>query len=278
MPKPVVSIITPTYNRREFLPSLIAMVRAQTYDLKKCEWVILDDSPESNADLFEDLARSNTIRVRYYHLTDGKLTLGAKRNMLNDLAEGEFIVAFDDDDFHCPQRIAHSVSMLNKFKGEFAGNSIMYLYFSDDETIWVYDGLHGHGHFTNGTAAYKRSYLSGHRYDNSAMVAEESSFSNKYEKPIVQLNPLRTILVKCHPTNSVDKRFTRMVNPAMKSTALKLRDFIKCPIMRETFKQLGRFNGEPIKVPPSVVKQLTQTGDLDKLIADGTFTLRAETA
>jgi len=269
MTKPTVSILTPTYGRREFLPLLIKCVVEQTYDLRKCEWVILDDSPESNADVFESLVASKTIRVRYYHFIDGKMPIGAKRNMLNDLAEGEILIAFDDDNYHCPSRISHSVTMLNKFKADFAGNSLMYLYFTDDDSVWVYDGQHGGSHFTNGTAAYRRSYLDSHKYDNSAMTAEESSFSNHYEKPIVQLDALKTILVKCHPTNTVDKRFTRMMNPAMKLTALKLRNFIKCPKMRQEFKNLGRFNGEPIRVAPSVVKRLQESGQLEKLIAEG---------
>jgi len=272
MTKPTVSILTPTYGRREFLPSLIQMVQAQTFDLRKCEWIILDDSPENCYDLFAPLIASKTIRVRYYHFVDGKMSLGAKRNMLNDLAEGEILIAFDDDDYHCPSRISHSVTMLNKFKADFAGNSTMYLYFSDDDSIWIYDGQHGGGHFTNGTAAYRKSYLADHRYDNSAPYAEESSFSNHYEKPIVQLDPLRTILVKCHPTNTIDKRFTRMVNPAMKPTVLKLRDFIKCPKLRDVFKNLGRFNGEPIRVAPSVVKRLQEAGRLQQLIDEGFFT------
>lgn len=272
MSKPVVSILTPTYNRREFYPSLIEMVRNQTYDLKKCEWIILDDSPESSGDLFAPLAAERTIKVRYIHLNIPRMTIGAKRNMLNDLAEGEYMIAFDDDDAHLPERIAHSITMLNTYKAEMAGNSMLYMYFTDDETVWIYDAPNnGPGHFTNGTAAYRRSYLEGHRYDDMAIQAEEGSFSKRFEKPIVQLNPLKTILVKCHPKNCVDKRFMRMVNPSLRKTALKLRDFIKSPKLREEFKQLGRFNGEPIRVAPSIVKHLEETGALEKLLADGTL-------
>jgi glycosyltransferase involved in cell wall biosynthesis len=247
------------------------MVQAQEFDLKKCEWIVLDDSPEPSYDLFEPLIATKTIRVRYYHFTDGKLPIGAKRNMLNDFAEGDILIAFDDDDYHCPSRISHSVAMLNKFKADFAGNSAMYLFFTDTDEIWIYDGQHGQGHFTNGTAAYRKSYLTDHKYDYSASYAEEASFSNNYAKPIVQLDPLRTILVKCHPHNSVEKRFTRMTNPSMKPTVLKLRDFIKCPKMRETYKNLGRYNGEPIRIPESVVKRLQETGQLEKMIAEGTL-------
>lgn len=252
---PTVSILTATYNRREYLPSLIAMVRAQTYDLRKCEWVIMDDSPESNADLFQELAASNTVSVQYYHYQGERLAIGAKRNMLNDRARGEYLITFDDDDFHMPERISHSVMMLDKYKADFGGCSGINMYFSDDETVWEYK-FQAHGHFTNGTAIYRKSYLTEHRYKDDAKYAEEAGFTNNYEKAIVQLNPLKTILVKCHPGNTVDKRFMRLFSPDMKATRLKLRDFIKDPKMREIFKQLGRFNGEPIRVPPNVAKQI----------------------
>jgi glycosyltransferase involved in cell wall biosynthesis len=258
MSKPIVSILTPTYNRREFLPILIEMVKAQTYDLKKCEWIIIDDSPESNEDLFAPLVKMGTVNVRYHHYSGEKLILGAKRNMLNEWARGEYLVAFDDDDYHCPERISHSVTMLNKFKAHFAGNSMLYIYFSDDDKIWVYDGDHGASHFTNGTAAYRRSYLDSHKYDSSASSAEESSFSNGYEKPIVQLDSMRTILVKAHPGNTVDKRFTRRFNPSMKVTALKLRNFIKDAKVRDEFREMAKFNGEPIRIPENTAKMLLE--------------------
>jgi len=276
MPKPIVSILTPTYNRREFLPSLIEMVRQQTYDLRKCEWVILDDSPEPSADLFEALAAEGTITIRYFHHTE-RLPIGAKRNMLNTLAVGDYMIAFDDDDYHTPERIAHSITMLDTYKADIAGNSILYLYFTDTDDVWVYDGNHGPGHFTNGTIAYRRSYLLDHKYDSSALQAEEGSFSNGFARPVVQLNPLKTILVRCHGGNSVDKRFTRMISPAMRKTCLKLRDFIKNPRLRMGFKQLARYNGEPIRIAPSVIKQLEENGLLEKLISDGILTQQSET-
>jgi hypothetical protein len=167
--------------------------------------------------------------------------------------------------------------MLNKFKADFAGNSLLFMYFSDDETIWKYDGRHGPTHFTNGTAGYRRSYLAEHSYDPEAVQAEEASFSNGFAKAIVQLNPMKTILVKCHGGNSVDKRFLRLYNPAMIKTPLKLRDFIKDPKLRETFKQLGRFNGEPIRLPPSIVKHLAESGQLEKMIAEGTLNQQSAT-
>ena len=51
--RPFVSVITPTYNRRKFLPILIHLYQQQTYPKELMELVILDDSPTSNADIVE---------------------------------------------------------------------------------------------------------------------------------------------------------------------------------------------------------------------------------
>jgi len=40
---PFVSIVTPTYNRRRFIPSLIKMIQTQTYPRDRMEWVVYDD-------------------------------------------------------------------------------------------------------------------------------------------------------------------------------------------------------------------------------------------
>jgi len=40
---PDVSIVTPTYNRREFIPILIKIYANQTFPKEKMEWIIIDD-------------------------------------------------------------------------------------------------------------------------------------------------------------------------------------------------------------------------------------------
>jgi cellulose synthase/poly-beta-1,6-N-acetylglucosamine synthase-like glycosyltransferase len=51
--KPTVSVITPTYNRRLFLPMLIYLYQQQSYPKNLLELIILDDSFESNEDRIE---------------------------------------------------------------------------------------------------------------------------------------------------------------------------------------------------------------------------------
>ena len=94
---PFVSIVTPTYNRRRFIPSLIKMIQQQTYPRDRMEWLIYDDGQEAIGDLI-DAAKADLPVTRYFFSED-KLTLGEKRNKLNEAAQGEIIVAMDDDDF-----------------------------------------------------------------------------------------------------------------------------------------------------------------------------------
>ncbi|MDO7161173.1 glycosyltransferase, partial [Acinetobacter baumannii] len=91
--------VCPTYNRREFLPYLLYMWQYQDYPAEKRELVILDDSAQSNADLIAMMVDPACPNVRYIH-SEERLVLGQKRNMLNELAKGEYILCFDDDDYY----------------------------------------------------------------------------------------------------------------------------------------------------------------------------------
>src|SRR5260370_27892789 len=87
---PLVSCITPTYNRRTFVPRAIEYFHRQDYPNR--ELVILDDGEDRVADLVPDLPS-----LRYVALPE-RLRLGAKRNAAIDASRGEIIVHWDDDD------------------------------------------------------------------------------------------------------------------------------------------------------------------------------------
>src|SRR5581483_12155914 len=100
-----VSVVTPTYAREKYLPSLHACFSAQTHAER--ELLVLDDSPAPSA-FFRGLADP---RVRYLHVP-GRLTIGEKRNRLIELATGEAIAFFDDDDYYAPERSEEHTSEL----------------------------------------------------------------------------------------------------------------------------------------------------------------------
>jgi len=228
---PFVSIITPTYNRRRFIPYLIQMVENQDYKKTRMEWIILDDGQDTVKDLFDAaIATKRSLpEIRYIALSE-KHTIGAKRNRLNDEAKGQIIVAMDDDDYYPPCRVS---SVVNAFKQkpnqqiELAGASEIYMYYSDIKTIYKL-GPYNQNHATNGTMAWRSSYAKTHRYDETVTHSEERSFLDDYKHPMIQLDPFKVMLVMSHSENTFDKKKLReQENPFIKKTEMKLKTFLK---------------------------------------------------
>lgn len=234
---PLVSIVTPTYNRRRFIPSLIKMVQTQTYPRDRMEWIVFDDGQEEVVDLFEQ-ATSELPTLKFIWSED-KMTLGEKRNRLNKEARGDIIVAMDDDDFYFPERVEEAVKALQDNPGyRLAGSSEVYMYFTDTKEIWK-AGPYFKGHATNGTMAWTKSYADTHQYDETVAFSEEKSFLEGYKNPLVQLNSKTVMLVMSHSDNTFDKTELRTnTNPLLVRTNLKMKDFIKDPELFNFFSTL----------------------------------------
>jgi glycosyltransferase involved in cell wall biosynthesis len=231
---PFVSVLTPTYNRRAFIPYLIECFKAQDYPQNRMEWIILDDGTDKTGDIF---LKSGLPNLHYYS-SDKKLNIGAKRNKLNSMAKGDIIVCIDDDDYNPPDRVSHVVHMLKtRPKYEICGSSEMYLYYTDIDKIYRV-GPYGPNHATNGTFAYRKSYLKNHTYDETVTHAEEKSFLNNYTEPMIQLNPMKVCLVISHRNNTFDKVPLRDNNPKFVETNIKINTFIKSPLLLKYYANI----------------------------------------
>lgn len=231
---PFVSVVTPTYNRRRFIPYLIQCYDAQEYRKDRMEWIILDDGQDKVKDLFDEAAKKIP-NIRYIAL-DEKFTIGAKRNKLNEAAKGDIIVAMDDDDYYPPCRVGAAVTAFKKNTMiDLAGASEIYMYYSDIKTIYRL-GPYNPKHATNGTMAWRRSYAKTHRYDETVTHAEERSFLDDYSHPMIQLDPFKVMLVMSHTENTFDKKRLRETqNQFVNKTGMKIKDFIKDAKLREFF-------------------------------------------
>ena len=229
-----VSVLTPTYNRRQFLPALLTCYMSQDFPLSKMEWIILDDGEDSVEDFFKDAA-ARVPNVRYIrHPT--KLLIGAKRNILNREARAPILVAMDDDDYYSPERVKHAVLSLSRNPTiELAGCSEIYMYYTDIRKIYKLGPYHAN-HATNGTMAWRRSYALSHTYDETVTHAEERSFLDNSTHPMLQLDPFKTRLVISPGANTFDKKGLReQVNPLMKLTAMTMKAFIKDSSLRSFY-------------------------------------------
>ncbi len=204
---PFVSVVTPTWNRREFLPYLLYMFQYQDYPADRRELVILDDSPQSNADLITSFQRVAPCAkaIRYYHLSE-RLTLGEKRNRLNRLAQGEYIICMDDDDYYPADKLSYTIKEMRRHNAVFAGCDRIPVWYSHINRVYM-SASFGPNHALNGTFAYHRNFLKKHRYDSEATLSEEQGFLNDFTCPVLQLDPQRSILCVSHHANTFDKDF-----------------------------------------------------------------------
>jgi len=221
--KPFVSVCTPTYNRRIFIPNLIRCFKAQTYPKELMEWIIIDDGEDSVEDLFKDVEC-----VKYFRYEE-KIKLGRKRNLMHEKSKGEILVYMDDDDYYPPERVNHAVNRLRGNPRALAvGSSVVFIYFNDLDKIYQF-GPYGLQHATAGTFAFKRELLRQTCYDDNAEMAEEKKFLKNYTVPLLQLDPRKSILVFAHQYNTFDKR-KLLINPNpnyVRPTNLKPSFFIK---------------------------------------------------
>jgi glycosyltransferase involved in cell wall biosynthesis len=259
--KPFVSVCTPTFNRRPFIPTMFACFKNQTYPMDRVEWIIVDDGTDKIRDLVESSGIPN---IKYFEL-DKKMPLGEKRNYMHKQAKGSIIVYMDDDDYYPPERIEHAVDKLQNNKEALcAGSSEMYIYFKHIKKMYQC-GPYGPNHSTAGTFAFKSRLLDDTKYEDHAALAEEKSFLKDYTVPFVQLDPMKTILVFSHNHNTFDKK-KLLENPHpdyFKESNKKVKDFIRKPeesVIKKFFLEdieelLQKYEPGDPKMKPDVLKQ-----------------------
>jgi glycosyltransferase involved in cell wall biosynthesis len=158
---PLVSCIMPTMNRRSFVPLALKSFAAQDYPNK--ELVIIDDGEDRIEDLVTDLPG-----VRYFSLPR-RTTIGAKRNLACEHAQGEFIAHWDDDDWYAPDRLRYQVSALLAEAADMTGLINSYALELPGGDFWtILPTLHRRmfvGDVHGGTLVYRKDLLThGLRY------------------------------------------------------------------------------------------------------------------
>lgn len=95
MKKPLVTILTPTYNRAHTLPRVFESLQNQTF--KDFEWLVIDDgSTDKTKELVEEFQKVSDFQIRYYHQENQHKFLTFFRGI--DLAEGKYFSPLDSDD------------------------------------------------------------------------------------------------------------------------------------------------------------------------------------
>jgi len=165
MTPPYVTCMCLTRNRRQWLLRAIDCFQQSTY--KNRELLILN-SGESIADIVPADQRIRVVRVAH-----GR-TIGELRNAAVELARGEIIAHWDDDDYSAPERLEDQVARLLGNNKQVTGYSSMV--FESETELWSFEAQFNFGIGTS--LCYQRDWALAHPF-KALHVAEDRYFSNE---------------------------------------------------------------------------------------------------
>jgi len=196
MDYPLVSALMPTFNRRAFLPRALECFLSQDYP--NLELIILDDGTEQ----IEDLLPADP-RIKYFHETPKKHH-GEKMNRCFELAQGEFCIVVDDDDWYPTDRITRQITPLTQNPAlHLSGTSTLYYYQHGTQQAYRYTTPKGVGWLAS--IAIRKSFWKNNKFDNLQNGADYT-FQNKMPPTAkYDLNDPTLVVAAIHSQNACRK-------------------------------------------------------------------------
>ena len=202
-----VSLLTITqFKRQASLLLLRDLILDQDYP-HLLEWILVEGSPTSEeAEANEVFCRALEVKglpIRYIPGIGSREPIGLLRNRANEAALGDVRVVLDDDDYYPPERVRHAVESLAASKKQIAGCSPMLLFDYPSDKLFQFKSF-GKNHSVASCMAWTSAYKG--VCDPTARFAEESSFTDGFREPMVQLDPAKTIVQSSHSQNTFSKK------------------------------------------------------------------------
>jgi len=198
--RPLVSCLMPTADRRAFVPQAIQYFLRQDYPNR--ELIILDDGSDVVADLIPP-----DPRLRYVHL-DAKHTIGAKLNLGCELAHGEIIAHWDDDDWMANWRLSYQVQeLLVQPPGTLCG--LAHLLFYDPRAVQAWEYIYPPAErawLAGGTFCYRKDFWEQHQFPDLNEGADTVFVWNLTNTPVLALSEHTFYVATVHPHNTSPKR------------------------------------------------------------------------
>lgn len=219
IPAMLVSAIMPTRDRRHLLPLALRSFLAQ--DWPDLELVVVDDSEHDNisADLFHALPG---VRVRYQHLGE-RFTIGNKLNQACQIADGDILIRWDDDDWSAPGRVSDQVNRLLAANAKVSGYCAMVFYDPKRRQATKYNGAVNF--YSLGTGlCFTRDYWLRNPFPDKSM-GEDNDFItlSQQEKSIVSVDAGELMVALLHDRNT-SSRASREGWPVVEAPAAFLSD------------------------------------------------------
>jgi GalNAc5-diNAcBac-PP-undecaprenol beta-1,3-glucosyltransferase len=183
---PKITIIMATFNRAHFIKETLQSIQKQTFSNWEC--LIIDDGGTDNTTEILDSILKHDKRFQYFIRTSKyQKGLPGSRNYGLDLAKGDYIIFFDDDDIAHPQNLELCVLELSKrnvsfcryIRDVFTGDFKYAFDYSKEYTSFYIDQrdieriLKNELLFNSCAVMWKKECFEDYRFDENLMYAEE---------------------------------------------------------------------------------------------------------
>lgn len=217
---PLVSVITPTKGRREFISRLLASFLVQDYPNR--ELILVEDGEDDVRDILSEralqidgpalnqflLPAENSgwrtyVPVRYFR---HHASLGECLNKAIQEARGEFCCRFDDDDWQAPDRISKQMA-LARLTGRAVAASSNGLYWAEGSPfVYEHTGdawrCSGFSHF------FRRDYALSHPHADVSKGEDWIFIEEAYNRrALAAISGAEWMLARNHNGNTCSRRF-----------------------------------------------------------------------
>lgn len=114
---PPISIVTPTYHRKQLIEIAFHNLLSTDYPKNKIEWIVIEDNEKKSHWAGESIINFQiqvpSIQMKYIPI-EGHMTIGEKRNLAIEQASHDIILFMDDDDHYPSTSFRRRVAWLTK--------------------------------------------------------------------------------------------------------------------------------------------------------------------
>lgn len=224
---PKISILIPTYNRRNFIPFVLRNLLIQEYPHKLLQVVIHDDGETPLIENYEDFSSAiKPIKLKYIR-NKKRLSIGEKRHRLIENANNNLVVFMDDDDLYEPTYISHSFETLKKNNAGCVGcNKMIFIYppYTKDD-FYALDCGDNKKLIHEATLMFTKSWYNKTSGFINCNKAEGLGLTQSCKlKTIALTNPLYNMTAVVHGNNTIDKEKFKDKDTKLDSTNISFED------------------------------------------------------
>ena len=214
---PPISILTPAYDRRNFLSLMFCNISCFDYPKQLITWEILDtyskDGKRAEPLFIDDnevktFEKQLNIKIKYTYLKK-KMEIGEKRNYLSKNADNKIMINLDSDDLYFPSYLKYSLYLKYSKNVSLTGSNQM-LFFNVKNNKFYAISCSTLRQMHEATFCYtKKWWRATGGYEKSSQGEGASMVDYMNPNKIANGNIDGMMCCIVHPNNTIDKEYIR---------------------------------------------------------------------